>query len=403
VKRCGFRTPPSTARDPVPPEQRALLACAHAPIEAPDRELARALSETTDWPGLQAAALHHGLVPLLARRVLDEAPGMYPPTPFAELHGYALANERRNLRMGAQLLAIITLLTQHGLTPLAVKGPLLAQVLYGDLGLRHFADLDIAIRQDELAAARDALLASGFRQVTGAGIDVETLLATECELVLESPGRDLVLELHWRIGPRFAHASIPAENLIQNAHSVLFLGREVLSLAREDLLIVMCVHGAYHHRWDRLELIAALGAWGASATPSDWRSALERAKRIGCLRRCLIGCALMRDVAGCRLPAAVGGLLEKDWMARQLAGRAREALFANGLQSSSRDGLGGLVWESLALDRPSRSAAHFVARVLTPGPRDWELGDVPPGLTGLYYVLRPARLAARYLRRGGPG
>lgn len=388
---------------PASPEQTVLFACALADRRRAAAVLAQTMPTVTDWEGLRNAALHHGVAALLYGRIVESGSAAIPPEQLAALRALAIANERRSLRMSVQLLRLLELLSREGLDAFPVKGPVMAEALYGDAGLRHSADLDIAIRPRDVAAARTALLADGFRQISGVGIGLDRLLASECEFALENPGRELVVDLHWRLGPRFAQASLPADDLIANARTAKFLGRDLLTLSREDLFIVMCVHGAHNHRWNELELVAALGAWGAAAAPSDWLPLLERAARLGCLRRCIVGCLLMRDVTECALPAAVNAYVARDALAARLAGVAREALFAGALQMPVDDGLGGIVWESLALDRPALMPGHFVARVLTPGTRDWASGRMPPRLPGLYYLSRPVRLASRLLGRGGTG
>ncbi len=388
---------------PVPPEQAVLLACVLADRRKASAALVRTLPAVTDWESLRNAALHHGVAALLYKRIVESESTAVPPEQLESLRALAIANERRSLRMSVQLLRVLELLSRRGLDVFPVKGPVMAEALYGDAGLRHSADLDVAVRPRDVAAARDALLAEGFRQITCVGIDIERLLASECEFALESPDGELILDLHWRLGPRFAHASLPADDLIAQAQVTKFLGREVLTLSRQDLFVVMCVHGAHNHRWDQLELVAALGAWGAAAAPSDWPPLLERAAQLGCLRRCIIGCLLMRDLTECALPARVSARIAADTLALRLAGVARERLLAGGLQTPADDGLGGIVWESLALDRPAMMPVHFVARVVTPGTWDWESGRIPPRLPGLYYLSRPVRLASRQLRRGGEG
>jgi hypothetical protein len=106
-------------------------------------------------------------------------------------------------------------------------------------------------------------------------------------------------------------------------------------------------------------------------------------------------------VTECALPATVNARIAGDALATRLAGVAREGLFAGGLETPESDGLGGIVWESLALDRPALMPGHFVARVFTPGTRDWASGRIPPRLPGLYYLSRQVRLASRLLRGGG--
>ena len=363
--------------------------------------LARTLPAVTDWRGLRDAALEHGVAAILYRLIVESGSTATPPEQLESLHALTAANEHRSLRMGMQLLRIVEQLSREGIDALPVKGPVMAEALYGDAGLRHSVDLDIAIRPGDIGAARRVLLAEGFRQITGVGIGLDRLLASECEFALESPEHGLVIDLHWRLGPRFAHASLPVEDLMANAGTTTFLGRDLLTLSREDLFAVMCVHGAHNHRWNELELVAALGAWGAAAARSDWLPLLDRAARLGCLRRCIIGCLLMREVTGVALPAEAEARIARDALAARLACAAREGLLAEGLRTAAVDGLGGIIWESLALDRPGLMPGHFVARVLTPGTRDWESGRIPSRLPGLYYLSRPLRLALGRFGRGG--
>ena len=324
--------------------------------------LARTLPAVTDWRGLRDAALEHGVAAILYRLIVESGSTATPPEQLESLHALTAANEHRSLRMGMQLLRIVEQLSREGIDALPVKGPVMAEALYGDAGLRHSVDLEFA---------------------------------------LESPEHGLVIDLHWRLGPRFAHASLPVEDLMANAGTTTFLGRDLLTLSREDLFAVMCVHGAHNHRWNELELVAALGAWGAAAARSDWLPLLDRAARLGCLRRCIIGCLLMREVTGVALPAEAEARIARDALAARLACVAREGLFAEGLRTAAVDGLGGIIWESLALDRPGLMPGHFVARVLTPGTRDWESGRIPSRLPGLYYLSRPLRLALGRFGRGG--
>jgi hypothetical protein len=388
---------------PVPPEQTILLACALADRREAVRILTETLPSVTDWQGLREAALQHGVAALLYRRITESGSTATPPDDLQSLHDLTVANERRSLRMSVQLVRLIELLSRRGLTALPVKGPVLAETLYGDTGLRHFVDLDVAIRPRDVAAAGDVARAAGFRQVTGAGITLARLLASESELTLESADGELAVDLHWRLGPRFAHASLPVDDLIANATTTTFLGRELLTMAREDLFVAMCVHGAHNHRWNELEFIAALGAWGATAMPSDWLRLLNRAARLGCRRRVTIGCLLMREMTGVTLPAYVDALIARDALAVRLARAAREALFVTGLEPTVSTPLGGIVWESLCLDRAAIMPGHFVVRVLTPGAHDWDSGRIPSRLPGLYYLSRPVRLAGRLLKSGGAG
>lgn len=384
------------------PEQTILRACALADAGDSEAVVARVAGLVADWEGLRESALRHGLIGLLFRR-LKSSTTLVPSDEFEVLRALAVANERRGLFMGGQLLRLIRLLARAGVETLPYKGPVMAEALYGDAGLRQSVDLDLVVRPRDVEATRDALVAEGFRQASCIGVGVERLLASECEVAFESPDETFTVDLHWRLGPRFAHASLAADDLFAQASSSTFLGKDLRVLSRVDLFVVLCVHGSHSHRWDEFELVTALGAWGEGATTQEWHDLFDRAAALGCLRRCLIGCRLMRDLTRCPVPATIGVLLDGDGLAVALARIARLRLCEDGVPARAVDGLRGIVWESLALDSAGLMAPHFVARVVTPGTWDWESSLVSSRLPALYYLSRPVRLVRRYLARGGTG
>ena len=144
------------------------------------------------------------------------------------------------------------------------------------------------------------------------------LEAAECELLLEHAGTGLFLELHWRTGPRFAHASFPAEPLIAAARPCELLGREIACLSDDDHFLVLCVHGATH-RWDRLELVCTIAEFIVAGLVADWPALLRRAAALECRRRVLVAAALARGLAGAALPPPVAAALAADRGAEDLA------------------------------------------------------------------------------------
>jgi hypothetical protein len=155
------------------------------------------------------------------------------------LRALAIAGERRGLRMGAQLLGLVELLSGSGLVEaLPVKGP-----VHGGGSLRRRGAAPFRRSRHRGAArrrggrARGVLLAAGFRADhrrrhrarAPAGVGVRGGRS-------KNPGRGLVLDLHWRLGPRFARASLPVADLMANARTTRFLGRDVLdAVARGPL------------------------------------------------------------------------------------------------------------------------------------------------------------------------
>ena len=66
------------------------------------------------------------------------------------------------LYLTAELLRILRLLDAHAIRAVPLKGPALAQSLYGDLALREFCDLDVLVQETDLRKARGLLEAQGY-------------------------------------------------------------------------------------------------------------------------------------------------------------------------------------------------------------------------------------------------
>lgn len=118
-----------------------------------------------DWDRLVAVARAHGVLPLV-RRALSESsvPGLASDA-RSVVDDAADAAARRSLFMTSSLLNLLAELASAGVTAVPWKGPVLAQMLWSDVAMRQYADLDLLVRRPDLDRARDLLLGSGFRRI----------------------------------------------------------------------------------------------------------------------------------------------------------------------------------------------------------------------------------------------
>ena len=109
------------------------------------------------------------------------------------------------------------------------------------------SDLDILVAPGDYPAARQLLLAEGFKQRgrrTEEGVP-------DTQQAFEDASRGIMLELHCHAVPALLDPSFSAEQVISRARPVLLLGREVFSLDASDLFLILCLHG-HKHRWATL-------------------------------------------------------------------------------------------------------------------------------------------------------
>ena len=92
-------------------------------------------------------ASKHKLTPLLYRNLNSICPKMVPEDILDELKNYFNANVRKNLLMTGELIKILKLLKFNDINAIPYKGPVLANLAYGNLAFREFDDIDILVNK----------------------------------------------------------------------------------------------------------------------------------------------------------------------------------------------------------------------------------------------------------------
>jgi hypothetical protein len=119
----------------------------------------------------------------------------------ANLLTSARANALRNDFLCAELARLFAEFGKAGIAALAVKGPVLGAIAYGDPALRVFNDLDTSC----MSATRRALRLSSRRCNTAETYSDEAMLSGFFNAVEASFRRDDMaasVDLHWRLAPR---------------------------------------------------------------------------------------------------------------------------------------------------------------------------------------------------------
>jgi Uncharacterised nucleotidyltransferase len=101
----------------------------------------------------------------------------------------------------------------------------------------------------------------------------------------------------------------------------------VRSLAPEDMLLILCVHGAKHH-WGKLGWICDVAELLRAHPELAWTSLLAQARELGGRRMLCLGLLLAHELLGAVLPKEVWDHIEVDPVVPWLAAEVRSHLFA---------------------------------------------------------------------------
>jgi len=379
-------------------EVQVLLCCARSVIEAGEHEhLRRLLDAGIDWARVVDMAQRHGLLPLLYRHLNALPDAAIPRAVLVELWGRHEATTRRNHARTWELLRILRLFDENGIDALPYKGPALAASLYGDVALREFGDLDILLRPRDVLPAKTALRSLGYRAEYPLEPAIEMAFlrsSAQYHLAMEHAEHGLV-ELHWKTNPDFP-VERDDDGWWASLEQVPLEGGRVRSLSDTELLLVLCLHGTKHH-WDCLGWLVDVAELIRRQSRLDWNWMFDKAARLGCERRVLLGLHLAQHLLDAPVPQEIRARIAARPEVEPLAGRIVATLFVAGFEGMRP--LERLRFNLSLYERTRQRIAHCVDTLWSPGLVEWTRWPLPRALFFLYPPLRLMRLTRKYFLR----
>jgi hypothetical protein len=374
-------------------ELELLLCCARTRLEEAQAQRINALlQEPLDWAYLLKLAERHSLRSLLYWH-LRAIPDALPAPVGSVLRAHLLATTQRNILLAGELRDLLKIFAAHGSNAVPFKGPTLTGLLYGNLGLREFNDLDILVFPGEVTTAKELLLARGYQPVQKFSTDEEKFLLTaQCEYGFRREDWQLLVEIHWRLLPRYFSCEFDLELWRQRLSPAPLLGANTPTFAPEDLLLYLCVHGA-KHGWGNLGWVCDIAEMLRAQPQLAWDAVQQQAQELGLERMLHLGLWLAHDLLGATFPAALG---PPDATTRRLAAQVRQSLTKITATTASDLNLEGLAFAWRARERWRDRLAYGWRILLAPanvqrsGMLAW-----PMPFALLHYLWRPVWLAFR--------
>ena len=376
-------------------ENEFALLCALAGAElSPERieRIANWNRSALDWSEVLRLAEHHGVLPLAARNLIEHARGLPPEIEHALGSAYE-ANLRRSLWFTAELARIMQHFERVQLRAIPYKGPVLAQSLYRDLGLRSFSDLDFLISSADFGRAQQALAEIGYRPssvvTTVLTPAVERFwLRTGYERSFDSAAGKNLVELQWALLPYFYGVDLSVDDLLARAGRTVVGGREVPCLSPEDSLLVLCLHAA-KHLWTRLIWLADIAETLRIQT-IDYALVFSQARALGIARILDVSFWLVKNVLRVEIPKPAEEMIAADVQVPALGAEFAERLahcVAYDFESTE------YFRRILRLRERRGDRWRYLWRLAwTPGTGDIAAVRLPGALFPLYRIVRIGRL-----------
>lgn len=374
---------PSPAAARLAPELRLVLACSRPRMEeADEQQAAAAVDAGLDWDRVVTLAEAHGLLPLFYEQAVAGSVPI-PADRFGALRARASRHACHSLKLAAEMAALLNLCATHEIDAVPLKGPVLAQTVYGSVSRRQFRDLDLLIRAVDMPRTLELLTARGYlmelepevwaRRTTHhvAGVHARSGIRVEVHHQLVMP----------RAGLRWGYEEVEPGLACSS-----FGGSQVSTLGEDDQILYLCEHGA-GHAWSRLEWIVTIAE--IARRLRDWDPIWSRAAQRGATRRLHAMFRLASDLAGA--PALSSPFASEDRPTERANHRVVRRLLRtpDRIHASAFESLRYLVdTETTTLRRLGRTARTL----LLPTADDGVFARLPRALWPGYYLLRPVRL-----------
>jgi hypothetical protein len=379
----------------VRPEDELLLWCIR---EASDRERAEQINalipKEVDWSKFLDASMLHGLVPLVYKRFKSCSGEGVPKEVLERLRDHFRKNVLWNLARTRELLELLDLFARKGIQTIPYKGPLLASMAYGDLSMRQFDDLDIFVPEESVRQAKGHLLGLGYRaDFLLAGKQENAYLKSKDEYGFYNDSKKFLVEIHWKIVPRYLSIPLDTEEILGRLTRVSFNNREVMTFCGEDLLLILCIHGG-KHGWCRLGWVCDVAKVIQANREINWERILVRVRKLKLERMVLLGLLLVKELTGTDLPEMIVREIDADPVIMELASRVYAKLFCN--TSTSDEFFEGLLFTLKLREHWKDKVRYCLDLAVTPVVGDWQSVLLPDSLYPLYYLIRPFRLSLKY-------
>jgi hypothetical protein len=375
-----------------PPEQHYLLLCGRS-IMAGVAGDGEPIPPGLNWERLLHVARRNRLIPQLYR-CLGPHRERVPEPAWQQVETRAQAIARNNELLTAELLELVEHFRRNDCPMIPYKGPVLAVLAYGDLGLRQFSDLDLLIPRSAARQAADLLEKRGYRLEHRSSRAADAVyLTTEYHYLYRHPDSGIAVELHGEAIPCYFSFALSNEELWSRQETFVLKGRPVPSLSREDLALLLAMHGA-KHEWECAELALSLAGLLRASPDLRWDVLIARAEALGARRVLLLGVSLADEFFGYSPPALVSLAIGQDAMVARLTGDVWD--YYLGVRQPSTSAIQTALFQVRSRERGVDRLKYWLFRIFAPNWEEVEWLPLPRALFPLYWLLRPVRILWHY-------
>lgn len=376
-------------------EDKILLLCARTQLNPEIKsKLIKLIHSDIEWEYLLKVAAIHRLTPLLYHNLNSICPELVPEDILDELKNYFNVNVRKNLLMTGELIKILKLFKTNGIDVIPYKGPVLADLAYGNIIFREFGDIDILINKLDVLTAKNLMISNGYELYAPIKINDKFYMKLESEFQFINKNTGTIIELKWKIEGNFFYLPKNSNNVLKHLEKIDSNGFEICTFSPVNLILILCIHAAKHD-WNRLSWICDISELVKSQENINWQEILDKSEKMNIKRILLVNLLLANDLFKLELSYDILMSINSDSSILSISNQIKKRIFENKSLN---------IFHKLISDLEKRDSLIYGFRdcingLTRPTYADFIEISLPEFLIFLYFLIRPFLLLKRYGKR----
>lgn len=263
-------------------EHRLILLCARIKVDSStQKEIEQLLNNPINWAEVIETSNRHTILPLIYYNLNKIEPkASIPPDTLFILKNSYYSNIDRNTKLWKEFSSTLKSINDAGLKVILLRGIIFIEELYHNLGLRAMTDIDILIKENEIAKVKTVLLQSDYTE-SSEGFPEKYYKRYQTEYVFTkkiSSNQFLCLEIHKAlVPPRPYKIILPC--LWKKAQEKTLYSQRVSFLSWEDTFFSLVLHLRRHSRRSSLKYIVDIAELlNTNGNELDWPYIVKSAK-----------------------------------------------------------------------------------------------------------------------------
>lgn len=382
------------------PEIEFAIAVTQPIIDDSQKKRIKELTEQTlDWDYLIEFTLEHKLTSLFYHQIKAHFAEIIPLERIEQLRQIVMNVTARNMLMTVELIRLLQIFKEAQIPVIFFKGPILAQLAYGDISFRIFDDLDLLIKESDLVKVHNLLTKKcGYTSYDFPDYQINQIAKVCNEYSYFNKNKDILIDVHWHILRVFnqSFSFYPyLEMLWEKLEKIELNNQEIETFSLENFMIYLCLNSA-KDAWHKVYLICDLAYLLTNNPQINWQKIESFFGKFGIKRMILISLNLTKIFYNVPLPETIEKEIEANPVINTISNKVQKQIISPTNKILYKFYLYLLYSQSMESGKDKLIFWYYI--LTSPTLYDLKLISLPRILFPLYYPIRIFRLTTKYIK-----